>query len=158
MFWVTRSVIVNYTCMYIVIDLYTEAHEWLLEPHNGLKIFSFFGERPLTLSPKFSQKWIIRCKNTLRRWDKDHIVAYNMYFHVDYIGNLHDFSFFSERPFIWFPEVSPKWITRSRNMLRRWGRNIIQLKDSTFPWDTMGNPIRFLAFSENGPVNVSPKS
>ena len=31
----------------------------------------------------------IRYKNTLRRWDKDHTEAKNMYFHMTYLGNLY---------------------------------------------------------------------
>ena len=39
----------------------------------------------LSISEKI---WAARCKNTLLRWDKDHIEAYNMYFHVEYIWKL----------------------------------------------------------------------
>ena len=42
---------------------------------KSYKIFSFFGEQPFILSPKCSQKWITRGKNTLLRWDKDNIKA-----------------------------------------------------------------------------------
>ena len=34
---------------------------------SSINDFSFFGERPLTLSPKVSLKWITRSRNTLRR-------------------------------------------------------------------------------------------
>ena len=50
-----------------------------------------------TLSPKVSPKWITRTKNKLRRWEKDHIEAKNMFFHLTYLGNLYQiFLDFSE--------------------------------------------------------------
>ena len=66
----------------------------------------------------------------LRGWEKDHIQDKNMFFHLDYIGNLkiNDFSFFGERPFTWSPKASSKWITRSEKTLRRWERDYIEAK------------------------------
>ena len=54
---------------------------------TSINDFSFFGEWPFTWSPKVQPKWITRSKNTLRRWEKDHIEAKNMYFHLAYLGN-----------------------------------------------------------------------
>ena len=56
---------------------------------TSIKDFRFFGGRPFTWSPKVSQKWITRSKNTLRRWEEDHIEAKNMYFHLTYLANLY---------------------------------------------------------------------
>ena len=56
---------------------------------NPINDFSFFGERPFTWSPKDPPKWITRSKNTLRKGEKDHIEAKNMYFYLTYLGNLY---------------------------------------------------------------------
>ena len=63
-----------------------------------------------------------------------------MYFHGDYIGNLNnDFSFFGERPSIWSPKVSPTWITRSRNILRKWEKDHIEAKNMYILLTYLGN-------------------
>ena len=41
------------------------------------------------LNSKIEPKWKTRCKNTLRRWEKDHIEAKNINFHMTYLGNLY---------------------------------------------------------------------
>ena len=51
--------------------------------------FTFYGERSFTWSPKFIPKWINLSRNTLRRKDKVHIEAYNLYFQVRNFGNLY---------------------------------------------------------------------
>ena len=45
-------------------------------------------KRPFTWSPKVPTKWITRSKNTLRRWEKDHIEVKNMYFHLAYLDRV----------------------------------------------------------------------
>ena len=69
----------------IILKLRTSTLSWTtLE--TSIKDLSFFGERPFTLSPKVSPKWITRSKNTLQRWQKDYSEAKNMYFHLAYLG------------------------------------------------------------------------
>ena len=101
-----------------------------------LKFYSFFGERPFTLSHKFSQKWITRGKNTLLTWDKDQIEAYTW---TTLVTSIIDFRFFGERPFTWYPKVSSKWITGSRNTLRRWEKDHIEAKSMYFHLAYLGN-------------------
>ena len=48
----------------------------------------------------FPPKWITRSKNTLRRIEKFHIEANNLYFHVRYLGKLYErfYLFFANDP------------------------------------------------------------
>ena len=72
---------------------------------TSISDFSISGKDPLPDLPNFFPKWITCSMNTLRRkdqvhfdttqsrntlrgWDKDHIVAWNMYFEVCYIRNV----------------------------------------------------------------------
>ena len=61
--------------------------------------FSFFGQRPFTLSPKFFPKWITRCKN--RYGDEIRILLKlrTCTFTWTTLGTqINDFSFFGGRP------------------------------------------------------------
>ena len=70
---------------------------------------TFFSERPFTLTPKFSQKWITRCKNTLRRWGKDDIEAKNMDFHLAYLGNRYqNFQLFRRTTLYLIAQIFPE--------------------------------------------------
>ena len=70
----------------IILKLRTCTFTWT-RLGTSINDFSFFCERPFTWSPKLSPKWITRSRNTLRRWEKDHLEAKNMYFHLAYLGN-----------------------------------------------------------------------
>ena len=55
----------------------------------------------------------------LRRREKDHIEAYNMYFYVDYIGKLVKNFWLFGRPTLYrTPQLFPELITRYRNTPR----------------------------------------
>ena len=120
----------------------------------AISVFSFFGERPFTWSPKFPPKWITRSGNTLQMWDKDHIEAYNMYFHV--LIQWTSIRFFGERPFNWSSKFSPKLVTRSWNMLRRWDKDH-KLRTCTFVCNTWGTSINDFSFFWERPFTWSHK-
>ena len=56
---------------------------------TAINDFSISVKDPLPDLPIFLPKWITRSMNTLRRKDKVHTEAYNLYFQVRYIGNLY---------------------------------------------------------------------
>ena len=59
---------------------------------NLYQQFYIFGERSFTWSSKFLPKWINLSWNTLRRKDKVHIKAYNLYFQVrTLVTSINDF-------------------------------------------------------------------
>ena len=56
---------------------------------TSINDFNISVKHPLPDLPIFLLKWITQSMNTLRRKDKVHIEAHNLYFQVRYIGNLY---------------------------------------------------------------------
>ena len=49
-----------------------------------------------------------------------------------YGTSINDFRFFGERSFSWSLKISPKWISLSRNTLRRWEKDNVEAKNMYF--------------------------
>ena len=87
---------------------------------EALSTILAFLRRTLYLISQISPKLRTRARITLRRRKKVHIETWKQYFQERYIRNLYQrFYLFGERSITWSPKIFPKWITRSRSLLRR---------------------------------------
>ena len=107
----------------------------------------FSGERTFTCFPQFFPKLTTWSRNTIRSREKDHFEAWNLYIQVLYRGNLYQrFNISVKDAFPHHPNFPPKWITRSRNTLRRRERFIFEPRNCSFRRGTLGISINDFSF------------